>query len=163
MPLNSIQLYLQSILDGLPIPGSTTTLEAQITPPVTQDLDGPIAFVWGGSMRTVRQTGPRGNPGKAGFKHQQWDADVWLVYLTNPDDPELDQEFPLIVDAILAQLWSTPEPLFITDPTTGLNTQLLSVGEEYRLEYAQVHTPATLRMLYYTAHLTVSLYEAVNA
>lgn len=163
MPLNSIQHYVQGLLDGLAVPDSTTTLEAQITPPTVQDLDSPVAFVWGGQLVVTRQTGNRGPAPAAGFKRLMWDVDVWLVYLTNPDDTEVDQEFPLLVDAVMAQLWSTTMPLFITDPTTGLVTQVLEIGEEFRLDYSPVHTPATLRMLYYTAHLGLSIYEAVQA
>lgn len=163
MPLNSIQYFTKGVLDGLAIPGSTTALKAQITPPTIQGLSGPVAFVWGGSMRTTRQTGPRGKPGAAGFKKQLWDVDVTLVYLTNPRNDRVDQAFPLVVDAVLAQVWSTTMPVPITDPTTGLESQVLQFGEDYRLDYTFVRTPASDRMLFYEARLTLSVYEAVNA
>lgn len=171
MPLLSVQSYIRGVLDGLSVPGQTQPLKAQITPPVVQNLNGPTAFVWGGSVRGERQSGPRGAPGKAGFKHLAWDVDVWLVYLTNPNNPTVDSEFPAFVDAVMAQIWSTPTTLFIdargtpAEPTSvpeGV-TQILSVGEQFRLEYAPVHAVASQRMLYFDARLTLEIYEAVQA
>jgi hypothetical protein len=159
VPLNSVQLYVQSLLDNLPIPGMTVPLQAYITPPTIDDLDSPKAYVWGTRLRINRQTMPRG----AGFKHLAWLIDIYLVYETNPDSPTLDQEFPLIVDAVMNKLWTTTTPLFITDPVTGIQSQLLNVGENMEFEYPPERTPATLRMLYYTARIGMELYEAVQA
>jgi hypothetical protein len=169
VPLASVQLYVQGLLDGLLIPGSTTPLTAQVTPPVIQNLNGPVAFVWGGSLVASRQTGPRGAPGAAGFKKLMWDVDVWLVLLTNPNSAGADQQFPVLVDAVLAQLWSTTMPLFIDGQglpaTEGVEgtSEILSIGENFRMEYSPVHTPQTQRMLYYDAHLSLGIYEAVNS
>lgn len=169
MPLASVQLYVQGLLDGLLIPGSTKPLKAQVTPPVIQKLSGPMAFVWGGSLVVTRQTGPRGAPGEAGFKKLLWDVDVWLVLLTNPNSSGADQQFPVLVDAVMAQLWTTAMPLFIDGQGLPANegdagtSQILEVGEAFRVEYAAVHTPQTQRMLFYDAHLALQIYEAVNA
>ena len=169
MPLASVQKYVQGILDGLAVPGGTQTLKAQVTPPVLQNLNGPVAFVWGGSMVASRQSGPRGTAGAAGFRRLMWDVDVWLVYLTNPNTAGADQVFPDLLDAVMAQLWSTTMPVFIdangqpTEPSdTPGATQILSVGEDYRLEYSPIHTPATNRMLYYSARFSLQIYEAVQ-
>lgn len=159
MPLNSVQLYTQSLLDGLTIPGMSTPLTAYITPPTVEDLDGPHAYIWGGRLRGLRQTMPRG----PGFKHLDWTVDIYLVYETNPDSPTVDQEFPLVVDAVMTKLWTTTTPLFITDPTTGVQSQLLNVGEDFEFEYPPERTPATLRMLYYSCRIGLNLYEAVQA
>jgi hypothetical protein len=119
-------------------------------------------------MRGSRQTAPRGQ----GFKHLAWTVDVYLSYETNPDSPTVDTEFPSIVDAVMAQLWSRTTPLFVdpagnpvppgTPPPPGA-TQVLNTGEDFEFEYPPEHVPATLRMLYYTARLGVDLYEAVQA
>jgi len=163
MPLNSIQCYVKGILDGLPIPGSTQSLDAFVTPPTVDNLDNPKAYIWGARMRGTRQTMPRGIAPAAGFKKLMWNVDVYLSYETNPDDANIDQEFPLIVDAVMAALWSTTMPTFITDPTTGLKTQLLAIGEDFDFEYPPEKAPATLRMVYYTARLGLSVQEAVQA
>lgn len=171
MPLLSVQKYIAGVFDGLRVPGQAQVLKAKITPPTTMNLDGPVAFVWGGSMRAERQSGPRGAPGKAGFKHLQWDVDVWLCYLANPNSPTLDSEFPAFVDAVMQQIWSSPTTLYIdaqgspaqqTPVPEGL-TQILSVGERFRLEYSPVHAVSSQRMLYFDARLTLEIYEAVQA
>jgi|SRR5579859_1731834 len=161
MPLNSIQLHIRDLLDGLEIPGSTQTLEAFVTPPMVDNLDNPKAYVWGARMRGTRQTMPRGIPPAAGFKKLTWMVDVYLSYETNPDTAT-DEEFPLIVDAVMAATWAATMPTFITDPTTGVKSQLLAIGEEFEFEYPPEKAPATLRMLYYTGRLGLTVYEAVQ-
>lgn len=159
MPLNSVQQLVQGILNGLPIPGGGASLEAYITPPVTEDLDAPKAYVWGSRCHGGRQTMPRGE----GFKKINWVIDVWLSYETTPDSSTVDAEFPLIVDAVMQAMWTTPtQSRFIVDDTTGLKTQILSIGEDWDLEYPPEHTPNTSRMLYYTARLSFSVIEAVQ-
>lgn len=175
MPLNSVQLYVQGLLNGLSIPapagGTPSALEAYITPPTVEELDGPRAYIWGGRQRVTRQTAPRqqpGNPSTGGFKHFAYTIDIYLSYLTNPDDANLDQEFPLFVDAVLAQLWTTAMPVSISatgsvvPPGTAGASQILEVGEQWELEYPPERTPATMRMLYYTARIGMEIYEAVQ-
>lgn len=167
MPLNSVQLYTQGLLNGLSIPfpgGGTTPLEAYITPPTLEDLDGPRAYIWGSRMRATRQAAPRG----PGYKHFAWTIDVWLSYLTAPDDASVDQEFPLLVDTVLRQLWTTTMPVFISSTGTVVPagtagaTQVLEIGEDFELELPPERTPATLRMLYYAARIGLDVYEVVQ-
>lgn len=159
MPLLSVQEYVKGQLDGLIIPGIPQALEAYVTPPTVEDIDRPKAYIWGGRCRIQRQTMPRG----AGFKHLGWMVDIYLAYETNPDSPTVDQEFPAIVDAVFNKLWTTTTPLFITDPLTGVQSQLLNVGENMEFEYPPERTPATLRMLYYSCRIGMELFEAVQA
>lgn len=173
MPLSSVQQYCRNIIDGLWVPGAATTIDAYITPPPLEELDGPKAFVLGARLRTDRQTTPR----RAGFKHLAWTVDVYLSYETNPDSPTVDTEFPEIVDAVMAAFWSTTIPVFIdangrpiTDAGGGPvfqgpqgSSQILNTGEDFELEYPPERVPATLRMLYYTARLGIDIYEAVQA
>lgn len=174
MPLSSVQQYTKSIIDGLWVPGTSRTIEAYITPPTVDDLDGPKAFVLGGRLRTSRQTMPR----RAGFKHLAWVVDVYLSYETNPDSPTVDVEFPQIVDTVMAAFWSATIPTFIDangrpiteGPDGGPvlvgppgSSQILNTGEDFELEYPPERVPATLRMLYYTARLGIDIYEAVQA
>lgn len=168
MPLNSVQLFVHGLLDKLSIPGpagsASSTLEAYITPPTVENLDGPRAYIWGGRQRVTRQTAPRGE----GFKHFAYTLDIYLAYLTNPDDTNIDQEFPLFVDAVLKQLWTTTMPVHI-DATgnvvpagTSGASQILEVGEQWDLDYPPERTPASLRMLYYTCRIGMEIYEAVQ-
>lgn len=181
MPLNSVQQYVKGLLDGLVVQDGIPALEAYVTPPVVDSLDAPKAYVWGGRMRGRRQTMPRvGTPaaiaaGHSGFKRLDWTVDVYLVYEMNPDQPatDVDQDFPLIIDAVLAQTWTTAMPIFIDaqgNPTAQsamvagqTYSQILAIGEDFELEYPPERTPSTLRMLYYTARLGLDIYEAVQA
>lgn len=155
--LNSVQLYFKSFLDGLPV-GNGQTLTTYIVPPPVDDLDGPRGYVWASRMRGARQTMPRG----AGFKKLGWNVDVYLSYETVPDEVDVDQQFPLIVDAVLWKLSTVVMPTFITDPTTERQSQILSIGEEFELENPPERVPATLRMLYFMARIGFQVYEAVQ-
>lgn len=159
MPLNSVQTYVRDLLDGLQIPGGGAPLEAYITPPTVEDIDRPKAYVQGARLRGQRQTAPRG----PGFKRLNWLVDVYITYETTPDSATVDQEMPLIIDAIMSKTWTTVMPLFIQDQVTGVRSQVLAIGEDFELEYPPERTPATLRMLYYAARLGLDIYEAVQA
>lgn len=159
MPLNSVQLYVKGLLDELQIPGLNVALEAYVTPPVVEDIDRPKAYVMASRGRVRRQTAPRG----PGYKWLAWTVDVYVTYETVPDSDTVDQEMPLIIDAIATKLWTTTMPLFIEDPTTGQRSQILQIGEEFEVEYPPERTPATLRMLYYVARIGFDVYEAVQA
>ena len=159
MPLNSVQEYVKNLLDGLQIPGGGAPLEAYITPPTVEDIDRPKAYVQGARLRGQRQTAPRG----PGFKRLNWMVDVYITYETVPDSVTVDQEMPLIIDAIMNKTWTTVMPLFIQDQVTGVRSQILAIGEDFELEYPPERTPATLRMLYYVARLGLDVYEAVQA
>ena len=173
--LTSVQLYVKNIIDGLVVTDGIPALQAYVTPPQLEDLDGPLAYVWGGRMVGKRQTAPRILPGHtiadgtSGFKHLAWVVDIYIVYETNPNITSNDTDFPQIIDAVLTQYFTTQMPIFIdatgntfTEPAAGL-TQILGIGEKFELDYAPLHTPATLRMLYYSAKLSMEVYEAVQA
>jgi hypothetical protein len=164
VPLNSVQLYVNGLLNGLVIPGVQLPLQSYITPPMVEDIDGPRAYVWGGRLRGGRQTMPRfsANNQLPGFKKLNWSIDVWLTYETTPDSTTIDQEFPVIVDTILNKTWTTTMPLVIQDPTTQQYSQILAIGEDFELEYPPERAPATLRMVYYTARIGLDVYEAVQ-
>lgn len=179
MPLNSIQLYTQKLLNNLVIPGPgsepSSTLEAYITPPTVEDLNGPRAYIWGARQKVKRQTMPRlinGNPQTGGFKEYNYTVDIYLSYLTNPDDALIDQEFPILVDTVLAALWQTTMPVYIDStgnvlsplvgPSTPGASQVLDIGERWEMEYPPEKTPATLRMLYYTCRIGMEIQEVVQ-
>jgi len=176
MPLNSVQLYVKGLLDGLTIPGppgeASTSLTAWITPPTLEDLDAPRAYIWGGRQRAHRQSMPRVTnftQSTGGFKFLDYTIDIYVVYLTNPQDTMVDQEFPIILDTILYQLWNTTMPIFIDSQGNEVSeggeniSQVLSIGEQWDMEYPPEKTPATQRMLYYTARISMLLQEAIQA
>ena len=142
-------------------------LEVHITPPNYEDIDRPKAYVWGGRARGRRQTMPRNTSGllvdgKSGSKQIDWTVDIYLLYETTPDAPYTNQEFPVIVDAVMTRLWTTPLNVFITDPTTGVVSEITSIGEEWDFEMLPERTPATLRMVLYTARISANVTEIVQ-
>jgi hypothetical protein len=153
------------MLDGLPIPGTTQTLEAFITPPTVSDLNNPMAFVWGARLSVNRQTAPRG----PGFKTLKWIVDVYLAYETNPNSPTVDIEFPSIIDAVMAKTWVATMPTYIDSNGVPIqqeepgSSQMLSIGESHELEYPPERTPATLRTLYFGARIGFDVLEVVQA
>jgi hypothetical protein len=170
MPLKSVQKYMRNLIDGISIPGQNTPLTAYITPPVLEDMSGPRAYVWGGHVNVSRQTMPRG----AGFRNYPWMIDIWLVYLTNADEnPTIDDEFPDLIDTVTGVFATTKMPVFIdadgnpqdvsapvTD-RTGLS-QIQRVGERWTLDYPPERTPATLRMMWYSASISMEVLEVVQ-
>ena len=150
------------------MPGQTQPIDAAIQPPPQEPLDGPLAYVWGGKMRSARQTMPRNRAGQvgSGFQVFQWTVDIYLSYETVSDTtnaPQVDQEFPLVVDAVIAALQTDPMPVFLIDPTTGVQTQLTSIGEQMTLTYPPEVTPGSMQLVYYSAKLSTLVVEAEMA
>lgn len=171
MPLFAVQNYIQGVINGIQVPGTNQAMTAWVTPPVVSNLNGPVAFVWGGQADVSRRAGPRGPAGAAGFKHLAWDIWVWVDYLTNTNADTADSAFPQLLDAVMAAVWSVPATVTIdaggnvvTPPSSSPNvSQLLNVGEQFRLDYATPRTPQTLKMLYYQARFSLQVDEEVQA
>src|SRR5580658_4864767 len=150
MPMLSILTKVQSVLDDLPIPGGAQKLQAFITPPLAHRPIRPTAVVWASRAPVGRRAMPRGQ----GFKQIDWAVDVWLMYLMSPQVPNLDQQYPLVVDAVMAAMWSTPMPVPIEDPVTGLVTQMTSIGEVFTVDNAPVRSPEGQQMYYFTGKVS---------
>jgi hypothetical protein len=177
MPLSSVQQYVQKTINGITIPGQTLPLVAYITPPVMDKVSGPPkAYVWGGQCAISRRTMPRG----LGFKRLEWLIDIYLNYETNPNRQgpgaaPLDEQFPLIVDAVMLALWTAKMTIHIDQqgneippaeaaalPPTA-TSQILSIGEVMSIDYPPERAPATLRMLWYSMLLRCRVEEDVQA
>lgn len=161
---------MHGILDGLVIPdvSGLPPLTAWITPPALEQADGPRAYVWGGSVDIGRQTAPRG----PGFKKWPWVVDVYLVYLTTPDDGLGAEPMPRIIDAVLSAFAKTVMPVFIdvngvpqgpnaTTPAT--DTQIQGIGERPRLQYPPEKMVGPMQMLWYTALIQLDVLEVVQS
>jgi hypothetical protein len=170
LPINSVQVYLQQLLDQLPLFGGIPNLRAVITPPDPNDeANVPIAYVWpsdgeesrdpsmGGTV--PRNTGP-GTP--SGWKHIDHSMDVWLVFFGQDDDPAADTLFPGIVDAVMFALRTSPERPLVVDPNTGQQSWLLDIGEKmtYRMTLRATTDQAFNR---YDGLVTVPVIEVMQA
>jgi hypothetical protein len=156
--LNAVLQHVKTVIDGLAIPLQQKTLNAQVVPPPLEPLSGPMAWITPGSSRGGRQTSPRG----PGFTEPRWIVDISLDLLSLPTDPNLEQIFPLAVDAVLYALWGTTMPDYIFDPTTGNKTQMLGIGEEYSFEPGNWVTTANGRALIFRGRITTTVREALQ-
>lgn len=163
MGLNAVLQHVNGLLQGLPIPGTvpTATVSSVITPPPIEALDGPRAYVWseGTEGPMTRQSMPRGQ----GFVTTPWLVDVYLDGLDLADDPTIDQNFPVIIDVIRRALLAATMPLMITDPATGIESQLLEIGERIWPDYPPPRATQKGRTLLYQARIRTLVREAEQA
>jgi hypothetical protein len=160
LPLNSVQKYVHGLIDGLAVPwDGIPAVTAYITPPAPGAFNGPIALIAGARMQASRETMPRG----AGFKNLVWTVEVYLHYQSPPTAPDLDQVFPIIVDAVMVQMWTTKMPLKIADPTTGYSSATMSVGERFTLDYPPVRTANKSQTYVYVARIQFEVKELLQA
>lgn len=165
--LNSVQLYMKGLLDGLvlPIP-EAGTLTAVIAPPDVADPTDPMVYVWGATVNERRKASPRakpGNPSSGGFKEILYKMDLWLFFPEAADDPLADSLFPVVIDAVAAVLRNTQIGVILTDPQTGAQSTVLVVGEDIAIDYAPARASADQRYLIYMARLIVDLKESIQA
>lgn len=140
--LASTQLYIKGLLNGLQSK-QLDPVEAVIQPPVLMDsADHPYAFIWGGRATEKRQTAPRairqasGAIAPGGYQKMNWDIAVRLYTIMGQDDPNVETAFPTLIDATLRWLNTTQIPIIVVDPTTGQNSQILTIAENVAMEYA---------------------------
>lgn len=143
MPLNSIQLYVQSVLQGAQGPDAGGNLiygqpwQVYIAPP-TPGIAGyaPVVYVWGGRKVEDRWT-MGGRTG--GNKRLAWEIDVYCWVPDYADGPAIDQAMPVISDYMdslfRAVKVNAGLPVPITDPVTGVESQVIDIGERMELRY----------------------------
>ncbi len=168
MSLNACQLQIRTLLDGLQTPGITTPLTAYVEPPPLVDTTaGPIAYVWGGRGDERRATIPRGGlspfPGGA-QKRVEHTADIVLQWSCEIGT-EYEQLFPLVIDAVRAQLRGQYDlRTTVTDPTTGEESVMTDLGERIIWEYATpvATTPEGQQMRMNRANVRVIFHEWIS-
>lgn len=145
MGLASTVGYLQQLLDGLEWPFTNLVnppgnLQAFIMPPNPQVIaSAPSAYLWfnrGDEKRSGAKYGygtvPRAQypGGPSGTKAIEHTVPIYLVWDGgSPTDPVVNSLFPGMVDAVMATLRVSEDPVVITDPWTGAQSQLVDVGE----------------------------------
>lgn len=167
MPLYSVAKYVLGLTDGITMPeGVPGPLVAYVTPPVSEKLSAPRAYIWPGRAQVNRQTAPRG----AGFRRRMWPIDVYLNYMDTPDDALANEPFLGVVDAVTAVFETTLMPVFISaagvpvgqSATSATDTQILSIGEDWALDYPPERTVASLRQIWFSTVIRLQVMEAVQ-
>jgi len=169
MPLNTVQVYLKSVLDQMVLPQGLGALDAFITPPNPRDDPEPAIYIWGSHADEARMTVPRavhGNLATGGDKAITHRVDCWLTWFESSEDLNVDSNFPAILDAVLAVLRNVEmldATQHATDPVTGQLSHLLNVGENMSWEYGPVRAVADQRLLRFDAQITVEVIEVIQA
>lgn len=177
MGLASCTGYIRDLLDGLEwpaaiqqLPSPPAPLACYIQPPNPLVSGDPTAFTWFERGRESRNgarygagTVPRAAyPGApSGTKAIEHTVPVYFVWNGgSPTDPAASSLFPGMVDAIMATLRTSPDPVRLTDPWTGVESWDVDAGEtiEY-LTYLRDLESQQLQRL--DALLTVSVVEVI--
>lgn len=171
MPLVTVQSFILSLLDGLPMPAGVPNANAYITPPDPRmNAKVPAIYIWpsdgqenrspqlGGTV--PRNTGVNTPSGTKGIRHR---LDIYITWFSAGSGRQQDARFPGIVDSVLFALrTSQPNPAYLTDPNTGITSTVYNVGEEmsYRIG---IDSTAEERTKRYDALITVTIWEILNA
>lgn len=170
MPIISAQLYVKGTLQDLTPPGTTglrgpvSALITPLDPDVNPDGIARV-YVWPAKGPEKRLAIPRntgmGTP--AGWKQITHQLEIFLVWMDNPDDPNADVNFPLLIDWVMDVLRTSPNPFQFTDPDTGRVSNMVNLGEVMTYDYVPPRTLADMAERRYDARIQCSLLELFQA
>lgn len=145
-------------------------MAAYITPPDPNvETQIPTAYVWptdGDEGRDPDKGGavPRnsGAGTASGTKGTEHNIDVYAVWMASNDEPDIDNLFPGVVDAVMAAFRFSVDPATATDPYTGEQSTLVDIGERmnYRVTLRSLVEQAFNR---YDALIGLSVLEIIRA
>ena len=167
MPIVSAQSYCASLLQGMTPPGDTGIrgpVSALITPkdPDVQEDGVARVYVWPASGPEKRRAMPRntGQGTPAGWKDLLHELQVFLMWMDpDPDDPNVDVNFPLLIDWVMDIIRTSPNPAVWTDPESGIVSNVANFGEVMSYDFVPPRTlePQTIKR--YDARIRCSLLE----
>lgn len=171
MGIVSVQSFLLSLLDSLPMPYGQASAKAFVTPPDPRvQTSIPAIYIWpadGDENRSAelggtipRNTGPGTSSGTKGILHR---TDIYITWTSGGSGTQQDPIFPGMVDAVMFALrFSQPNPVYITDPNTNLTSTIYNTGETmtYRMG---IESLADQRRKRYDALVNVSIWEIFQA
>jgi hypothetical protein len=171
MSLVTVQSFLLSILDGLPMPYGKPAANAYITPPDPRvKAKIPAIYIWpadGQENRSAdlggtvpRNKGPGTASGTKGLMHVM---DIYLTWFSAGSGKSQDPVFPAMVDAVMFALRTAqPNPAYLTDPNTELTSTIYNVGENMHYRTG-IETTADERQIRYDCLITLDVWEIINA
>lgn len=169
MPLNTVHEYLRRMLDGTQIPGSAGTAEAFIAPPDPETEPTPKFYIWGSTVSEDRMASPRvpenGDLAQAGWKEMNHLLDIWLVWFSDEDTDSstINVAFPAVVDMLAKILRESPDPVKVSDPLTGMDSELLDIGERMAIDMYPPRAMEDARILRYDAKFQLTILETFQS
>lgn len=154
MSLNGCLEYLLGQLQGLTsadLPAAT----AYITPRRDTVASLPAIYLW--CRKPKEKLIAMG--GVHGPRRGDYPIDIWLLNQMDPSSATRDQQFQILIDAVLAKLAGLKAsiPIPITDPTTGAQSYLMDVADEFTTDIDI--TRGNRRMLLSRAHISAPVME----
>lgn len=174
MGLPSVVNYIQGKLNGLAMPFGAVELAAYITPPDpnVETVIMPTLYVLTAKgpekrLSMPRNTGPGTGAGDKTISHNLSLHVIWMIANSSPAQPggaDPDLLFTEVMETIMAALRTdTPDPVWVTDPYTGVQTYLSDTGENMTYDYLPRHSIKNQRMLRYDALIDMSVTEVITA
>jgi hypothetical protein len=155
IPLNAVQLYVKQQLSGLQLPLTAQgQLQAFISPPNPNKIDQmPLCYIWGATTSEA--------PRATGYQQVMYNVDLWLYWVDDADDQIADSNFPVIIDAVTSTLRAlkTVTGTKFTDPQTGQQSDIISVGRKMKTDYYPVKSLNVETMMLYLARIIVQVEE----
>jgi hypothetical protein len=158
MTVNAVESYVVSLLDGIQSPNMPAPTQAWVMPPpVLQLTPNPQVFVWGGTWNEERHTIPRGK----GEKRATYALSIWIQSATtnDPSDEYGPAAFPILIETLLDILRTVTIPIWITDPVTGAETTIQTIGEKMQVTHPTPIADADQRFLWHTATVKATVTE----
>jgi len=132
MSITAIQNYLQTQLQGLEGAYGGAPLEAWVDPPTPGTAETPQAYILAGDGEGKRQT----MGGLAGYYADTHQVYVYLEWMFPPGAQNANLAFTNLMDTAIKTIRTNYlGAIFITDPATGLQSQLLVIGDKLRYKY----------------------------
>jgi hypothetical protein len=154
--------YVQEQVDNLPNLYFDNT-DAKITPdvPGQADVGHPVIHVFTSGFSERRQTMPRAsNAHPGGYKKARHSVDLFILVLQKSTKSYADSAFPILLETIMQKLRSVPLTAPITDPDTGAESTILSIGEEFEVKIAPLVTVTNQQLVAWQAQITCPVDEA---
>jgi hypothetical protein len=165
MPVVTVSCYIRDLLNGIQPPGDTGItgpLLAQITPYDPDESGIARAYVWAATGPESRLAFPRntGTNTPAAWKQIRHDMKIFLTWFDDTDtDPNVDVNFPLLIDFVMDVLRTSKNSVQVTDPETGQVSNLVDVGENMTYEYVPPMSLEDQRYLRFDCLITAPVLE----
>lgn len=133
MSLTAIQNYVAGLVDGLVGPYENPPLQAWVDPPTgLASAETPLAYILNAEGEGQRQSMAY----TAGYYVDVHQVTVYVEWMFPPNAENANLAFTSLLDAIITKIRTNYQgAIFITDPATSLQSQLLVIGDRLRWRY----------------------------